>query len=152
MRVSPKLRIFLYIFIVGTIAGQGVESQDRSQGRSMVISRNGIVAAESPLATQAGAKILEHGGNAVDAAIATNAMMGVVEPMMNGIGGDLFAIVYDAKADKLYGLNASGWAPAGMTIESLRKLGMREMPQSGVHAITVPGAVEGWQKLADKFG
>ncbi len=118
----------------------------------MVISRNGIVAAESPLAAQAGVRILEHGGNAVDAAIATNAMMGVVEPMMNGIGGDLFAIVYDAKANKLYGLNASGWAPKGSTIEYLQKQGIRSMPQQGVNAITVPGAVDGWQKLADKFG
>jgi gamma-glutamyltranspeptidase/glutathione hydrolase len=118
----------------------------------MVISRGGIVAAESPLAAQAGVRMLERGGNAVDAAIATNAMMGVVEPMMNGIGGDLFAIVYDAKANKLYGLNASGWAPKALTIEFLRKQGLREMPQSGVNAITVPGAVDGWQKLADKFG
>jgi len=118
----------------------------------MVISRNGIVAAESPLAAQAGARILERGGNAVDAAIATNAMMGVVEPMMNGIGGDLFAIVYDAKANKLYGINASGWAPKGLTIEYLQKQGIRSMPQQGVNAITVPGAVDGWQKLADKFG
>ena len=128
------------------------KAQDRSQGRSMVISRGGIVAAESPLAAQAGVRILERGGNAVDAAIATNAMMGVVEPMMNGIGGDLFAIVYDAKANKLYGLNASGWAPRGLTIEYLQKQGIRSMPQQGVNAITVPGAVDGWQKLADKFG
>src|ERR1700741_1578401 len=127
-------------------------SQDRSQTRSMVISRNGIVAAESPLAAQAGARILERGGNAVDAAITTNAMMGVVSPMMNGIGGDLFAIVYDAKANKLYGLNASGWAPKGLTVEALHTLGLRQMPQSGVNSITVPGAVDGWQKLADKFG
>jgi gamma-glutamyltranspeptidase / glutathione hydrolase len=126
--------------------------QDRSQTRSMVISRDGIVATESPLAAQAGVRILEHGGNAVDAAIATNAMMGVVEPMMNGVGGDLFAIVYDAKANKLYGLNASGWAPKGLTIEYLQKQGIRSMPQQGVNAITVPGAVDGWQKLADKFG
>lgn len=135
--------------ILNPAAGWG---QDRSQTRSMVISRNGIVAAESPLAAQAGAHILEHGGNAVDAAIATNAMMGVVSPMMNGIGGDLFAIVYDAKANKLYGLNASGWAPKALTIELLRKQGLREMPDTGVNAITVPGAVDGWQKLADKFG
>jgi gamma-glutamyltranspeptidase / glutathione hydrolase len=128
------------------------DAQDRSQSRSMVISRNGIVAAESPLAAQAGVRILEHGGNAVDAAIATNAMMGVVAPMMNGIGGDLFAIVYDAKANKLYGLNASGWAPAALSIAPLKKLGLREMPQSGVNTITVPGAVDGWQKLAEKFG
>lgn len=129
-----------------------VEGQDRSQTRSMVVSQNGIVAAESPLAAQAGVRILEAGGNAVDAAIATNAMMGVVSPMMNGIGGDLFAIVYDAKANKLYGLNASGWAPKALTIEALHKQGLREMPQAGVNTITVPGAVEGWQKLADKFG
>jgi gamma-glutamyltranspeptidase / glutathione hydrolase len=118
----------------------------------MVVSKGGIVASESPLASQAGVRILESGGNAVDAAIATNAMMGVVEPMMNGIGGDLFAIVYDAKANKLYGLNASGWAPKGLTIEFLQKQGLREMPQKGINAVTVPGAVDGWQKLADKFG
>jgi len=93
-----------------------VLGQDRSQSRSMVISRNGIAAAESPLAAQAGVQILERGGNAVDAAIAMNAMMGVVSPMMNGIGGDLFAIVYDAKANRLYGLNSSGWAPKALTI------------------------------------
>jgi gamma-glutamyltranspeptidase/glutathione hydrolase len=127
-------------------------AQDRGQARSMVISRGGIVAAESPLAAQAGVRILERGGNAVDAAVATNAMMGVVEPMMNGIGGDLFAIVYDAKANRLYGLNASGWAPKDLTIEFLRKQGLRDMPQQGINAVTVPGAVDGWQKLADKFG
>lgn len=129
-----------------------VRSQDRSQSRSMVISRNGIAAAESPLAAQAGAHMLEQGGNAVDAAIAMNAMMGVVEPMMNGIGGDLFAIVYDAKANKLYGLNASGWAPKALTIEYLQKQGIRSMPSSGINTVTVPGAVDGWQKLAKKFG
>jgi gamma-glutamyltranspeptidase / glutathione hydrolase len=153
MRISYTLRIFLLLAIMTwMIGGPTAEAQDRGQARSMVISRNGIVAAESPLAAQAGVRILERGGNAVDAAIATNAMMGVVSPMMNGIGGDLFAIVYDAKASKLYGLNASGWAPKGLTIEYLRKQGLREMPQQGVNAITVPGAVDGWQKLADKFG
>src|SRR5438046_8133678 len=152
MKISSMLRAFPYLSIVILTAGQNVDAQDRSQGRSMVISRNGIVAAESPLAAQAGVRILERGGNAVDAAIATNAMMGVVEPMMNGIGGDLFAIIYDAKADKLYGINASGWAPKGLTIEYLQKQGIRSMPQQGVNAITVPGAVDGWQKLADKFG
>src|SRR6202011_6232774 len=147
-------RVWLAVGMCGAmqmICGS-VRAQDRTQGRSMVISRNGIVAAESPLAAQAGVRVLEGGGNAVDAAIATNAMMGVVEPMMNGIGGDLFAIVYDAKANKLYGLNASGWAPKGLTIEFLRKQGIRDMPQHGVHAITVAGAVDGWQKLAEKFG
>jgi len=153
MRISYTLRIFLPLAIMTwMIGGPTADAQDRGQARSMVISRNGIVAAESPLAAQAGVRILERGGNAVDAAIATNAMMGVVSPMMNGIGGDLFAIVYDAKANKLYGLNASGWAPKGLTIDYLRKQGLREMPQQGVNAITVPGAVDGWQKLADKFG
>ncbi len=147
--------IFLRSSLIGLVAvifGSHVSAQDRSQTRSMVVSRGGIVAAESPLAAEAGVRILESGGNAVDAAIAANAMMGVVSPMMNGIGGDLFAIVYDAKADKLYGLNASGWAPKGLTIESLRKAGLKEMPQTGAQTITVPGTVEGWQKLADKFG
>ena len=145
-------RVVMVVSAAAAMTGAGAMGQDRAQGRSMVISRGGIVAAESPLAAQAGVKILESGGNAVDAAIATNAMMGVVEPMMNGIGGDLFAIVYDAKAKKLYGLNASGWAPKGLSIALLQKQGMREMPHSGVHSITVPGAVDGWQKLADKFG
>ncbi len=102
MRIFARLHVFrsvLFALSILTVV-QVSEAQDRSQGRSMVISRNGIVAAESPLAAQAGARILERGGNAVDAAIAANAMMGVVEPMMNGIGGDLFAIVYDVKGLK----------------------------------------------------
>ncbi len=84
-------------------------------GRSMVITKLGIVAASQPLAAQAGAQILERGGNAVDAAIAANAAIGLMEPAMNGIGGDLFAIVYEAKTGKLYGLNSGGWAPTGLT-------------------------------------
>jgi gamma-glutamyltranspeptidase/glutathione hydrolase len=127
-------------------------AQDRSQARSMIVTRYGIVAAESPLAAQVGAAILADGGNAVDAAIATNAMMGLVAPMSNGIGGDLFAIVYDAKSDKLYGLNASGWAPAGSTVEFLRAKGMKTMPYQGIHSVTVPGAVDGWTKLQQRFG
>src|SRR5438309_9816205 len=137
---------------VAGLLTQTASGQDRNQGRSMVISKNGIVAAESPLAAQAGVRILESGGNAVDSAIATNAMMGVVEPMMNGIGGDLFAIVYDAKANKIYGLNASGWDPSGLTIEFLQKQGLRDMPQKGINSVTVPGAVDGWQKMSEKFG
>src|SRR6266436_6564430 len=122
MNTFSKARSLVYFAVAMTIAAQSTDAQDRSQGRSMVISRNGIVAAESPLAAQAGARILERGGNAVDEAIATNAMMGVVETMMNGIGGDLFAIVYDANANKLYGINTSGWAPKGLTVEQLQKL------------------------------
>ncbi len=118
----------------------------------MVISRGGIVAAESPLAAQAGATILASGGNAVDAAIATNAAMGVVEPMMNGMGGDLFVMVYDAKSGKIYGLNASGWAPAKLSIQFLKSKGITEMPKYGIQSVTVPGVVDGWAKLLSRFG
>jgi gamma-glutamyltranspeptidase/glutathione hydrolase len=128
------------------------EAQDRSQARSMVITRHGIVATEHPLASQIGAMLLAQGGNAVDAAVAANAALGVFAPMANGIGGDLFAIVYEAKSGKLYGLNASGWAPAGLTPEFLKSKGISEMPQSGVHSVTVPGAVDGWAKLLERFG
>ena len=148
MKISAGRFISLWLCLLAVSAS----ALDRGQMRSMVISRNGIVAAESPLAAQAGVRILEDGGNAVDAAIATNAMMGVVEPMMDGMGGDLFAIIYQAKSGRLYGLNASGWAPKGLTIEHLSKLGLREMPSRGVDSVTVPGAVDGWQKLADRFG
>lgn len=129
-----------------------VDAQDRTQGRSMVISRHGIVAAESPLAAQAGVSILSRGGNAIDAVVATNAVMGLVSPTGNGMGGDLFALVYDAKTKKLYGLNASGWAPQKLTIEFLKAAGITEMPERGIHAVTVPGAVEGWSKLLERFG
>ncbi len=127
-------------------------AQDRSQGRSMVISRGGIVAAESPLAAQAGATILARGGNAIDAIVATNAVMGVVEPMMNGMGGDLFAIVYIAKTGKLYGLNASGWSPEKLTIGFLKAEGITNMPEFGIDSVTVPGVVDGWSKLLSRFG
>lgn len=126
--------------------------RDRSQARSMVISRQGIVSTEQPLASQAGAMILARGGSAADAAIAANAVMGVIEPMMNGVGGDLFAIEWDAKSGKLTGLNASGWSPQKLTVEFLRAKGFNEMPHSGIYSVTVPGCVEGWWKLHQKFG
>src|SRR5713226_8607000 len=151
-RISRRLGVWGYVLALMIMTTPGIFAQDRGQGRSMVISRGGIVAAESPLAAQAGVRMLERGGNAVDAAIAANAVMGVVAPMSNGIGGDLFAIVYDAKANKLYGLNASGWAPRKLSIEFLRKQGLKGMPERGVHTITAPGTVAGWQKLADRFG
>jgi len=151
--VRPAFAIALLLMSIAILATAAPASaQDRTQTRSMVISRGGIVAAESPLAAQAGAAILAQGGNAVDAAVAANAAMGVVEPMMNGIGGDLFAIVYQAKSGKLYGLNASGWAPAGLSIEFLKSKGITEMPQSGILTVTVPGAVDGWSKLLARFG
>jgi gamma-glutamyltranspeptidase/glutathione hydrolase len=118
----------------------------------MVMSQSGVVASESVLASQVGAKILEQGGNAIDAAVATNAMMGLIAPMNDGIGGDLFAIVYEAKTGKLYGLNASGWAPKGLTADYLIAKGFKEMPQRGIHSVTVPGAVDGWDKLLKRFG
>lgn len=140
----------LVVAMIATIAP--ARPQDRTQNRSMVLSKGGVVAAESPLAAQAGATILAHGGNAIDAAVATNAVMGVVEPMMNGMGGDLFAIVYDAKTGKLYGLNASGWAPAKLSVELLKSKAATAMPVSGIQAVTVPGAVDGWSKLLSRFG
>jgi len=121
-------------------------------GRSMVVTRDGIVATSQPLAARAGVAILEQGGNAIDAAIATNAAMGLMEPAMNGIGGDLFAIVYEAKTGTLHGLNASGWAPTGLSAELLRAKGFTTMPQRGIWSVTVPGAIGGWQALRDKFG
>jgi gamma-glutamyltranspeptidase / glutathione hydrolase len=127
-------------------------TQSRTQARSLVVSRGGIVATESPLASQAGAMILAQGGNAIDSAVAANAVIGVVEPMMNGMGGDLFAIVYEAKTGKLYGLNASGWAPSKLSIEFLHAKNEDKMPQSGIDSVTVPGAVDGWSKLLSRFG
>ena len=127
-------------------------SQDRTNARSMVISRYGIVASSQVQASQAGAEILAHGGSAVDAAIATNAVLGVMEPDMNGIGGDLFAIYWESKTRKLYGLNASGWAPKDLTIEHLRARDVTRMPATGIDTVTVPGAVDGWNKLHGRFG
>ena len=126
--------------------------QDRSYGRSVVANQNGIVATTWVQASQAGARVLENGGSAVDAGIAANAVLGVSEPMMNGMGGDLFAIYWDAKTGRLYGLNASGWAPQGLTLEHLKAKGMTAMPQQGIDSVTVPGAVDGWTKLHDRFG
>lgn len=118
----------------------------------MVISPYGIVASSQVQASQAGAEILSRGGSAVDAAIATNAVLGVLEPDMNGMGGDLFAIYWEAKTGKLYGLNASGWAPKGLTIDYLKSKNVTEMPDAGIDTVTVPGAVEGWNKLHERFG
>ncbi|HZI58936.1 MAG TPA: gamma-glutamyltransferase, partial [Verrucomicrobiae bacterium] len=127
-------------------------SQDRSYGRSVVMTDRGIVATSHYLASQAGAQVLAQGGSAMDAAIAANAVLGVTEPMMNGIGGDLFLIYWDAKAGKLYGLNASGWAPRKLTIEFLAQHGITAMPHDGIHSVTVPGAVDGWSQAHQRFG
>ena len=139
-------------FIAVTATAACLSAQDRSYGRSVVITKYGIVATSYVQASQAGARVLEQGGSAIDAGIAANAVLGVAEPMMNGIGGDLFVIYWDAKTGKLYGLNASGWAPQGLTIEHLKAKGVTEMPQSGIDSVTVPGVVDGWTKLHDRFG
>ena len=125
---------------------------DRSHARSMLITRDGVVATSHVQASVAGAQILARGGSAMDAAIAANAVLGVTEPMMNGIGGDLFAIYWEAKTGKLYGLNSSGWAPQGLTLEHLKAKGATTMPEAGVDAVTVPGAVAGWSALHGRFG
>jgi gamma-glutamyltranspeptidase/glutathione hydrolase len=139
--------------VLGTItAGAQTSKPDILVGRSKVATKYGIVAASHPLAARAGVQVLERGGNAVDAAIATNAVMGLVEPHNNGIGGDLFAIYYEAKSGKLYGLNAGGWAPRGLTPALLKERGMTRMPGSGIHTVTVPGAVAGWDALRKRFG
>ena len=142
----------LLIFLGMTAMAQAEDAQRPLVGRSLVTTRYGIVASSQPLAARAGTLILERGGNAVDAAIATNAAVGVMKPAMNGIGGDLFVLYWDAKAGKLHGLNASGWAPMGLTPQSLAAQGVTTMPRDGAASVTVPGTVAGWQALRDKFG
>src|SRR5580658_1531305 len=122
------------------------------QARSVVMSRYGVVATLQTLASQAGAMVLDRGGNAIDAAIAANAVLGVTEPLMNGIGGDLLAIVYDAKTKKLYALNSSGWAPKGLSLDVLKAKGVPKPSSHSIHVVTVPGAVAGWEALNKKFG
>ncbi len=129
-----------------------MSARDRSNARSMVVTRYGIVATSHVQASVAGAQILARGGSAVDAAIAANAVLGVTEPMMNGMGGDLFAIYWEAKTGKLYGLNASGWAPHALTIEHLKAKDATSMPLQGIDSVTVPGAVAGWHALHERFG
>jgi gamma-glutamyltranspeptidase / glutathione hydrolase len=134
------------------ISSMSVSARDRSNARSMVVTRYGIVATSHVQASVAGAQILERGGSAVDAAIAANAVLGVTEPMMNGMGGDLFAIYWEAKTGKLYGLNASGWAPRGLTIAHVKAKDATAMPLQGIDSVTVPGAVAGWHALHERFG
>ena len=127
-------------------------AQFPQQSRSVVVAKNGIVATSHPLAAQAGLDILKAGGNAVDAAIATNAMLGVVEPMSCGIGGDLFVIYWDNKTKKLYGLNASGRSPYRLTRDVFREKGLKQIPELGPLSWSVPGCVDGWETLRSRFG
>ena len=133
-----------------------------AQGRSEVMARNGMVTTSQPLAAQAGLDVLKRGGNAIDAAVATAAVLNVVEPMMTGVAGDLFAIVYIAKENKLYTLNASGKAPSGQTVARMNSLGYNwnpknwgpgsGMPGGGILTVTVPGSVWGWDEVLRRFG
>lgn len=132
-------------------------AQDRITGepfatRSVVLGQNGMVATSHPLATQIGLDMLKSGGNAIDAAIAANAALGLMEPTGCGVGGDLFAIVWDAETKKLYGLNASGRSPQKLTLEYFEKQGMEKIPSHGPLPVSVPGAVDGWFELHKKFG
>src|SRR5436190_453583 len=131
MRVKIVV-VALTVALTAILAGQQFSSVP-GQGRSMVVTRYGIVAAPQFLASEAGAHILEEGGNAVDAAIAANAVMGVTQPYVNGMGGDLFALYYEAKSGKLYGLNSSGWTPQALTIEYLKAHHMDRLDPIGVH-------------------
>ncbi|MBN1651705.1 MAG: gamma-glutamyltransferase [Bacteroidales bacterium] len=140
----------LFAFIIG-------QAQDRITGnqfatRSEVISQHGMAATSQPLATQAALDILKAGGNAMDAAIAANAVLGLVEPTGNGMGGDLFAIIWDAKTQKLYGLNASGRSPYDLTLDYFLENNYKKIPSHGPLPVSVPGAVDGWFEINKKFG
>ncbi|HEU4388471.1 MAG TPA: gamma-glutamyltransferase [Blastocatellia bacterium] len=163
VRRSRSLRIFVPCLLVLTLLmttnTQSQDSSSRSKwplssrtGRSVVRSRNGMVASSQPLASQIGVEILKRGGNAVDAAIAMAAVLNVTEPMMTGIGGDAFALVYSAKTGEFRGLNASGRAPRALTRDYFAKKGMKTMPEEGMETVTVPGAFDGWVTLLEKYG
>lgn len=156
----PKLLYMKNLFITFTlllIALSAGFAQDRVTGalfatRSEVLAQNGMVATSHPLATQIGLDILKNGGNAIDAAIAANAALGLMEPTGCGVGGDLFAIIWDAKTKKLYGLNASGRSPKALTLEYFEKKGLEKIPSHGPLSVSVPGAVDGWFEMHQKFG
>ncbi|HMC01491.1 MAG TPA: gamma-glutamyltransferase [Flavobacteriaceae bacterium] len=150
------MKLFLSITLTIILSNLTL-AQDRIIGktfatRSEVVAQNGMVATSHPLATQVGLDILKNGGNAIDAAIAANATLGLMEPTGCGIGGDLFAIIWDAKTKKLYGLNASGRSPKSLTFEYFEKEGIDKIPAYGPLPISVPGAVDGWFELNKKFG
>src|SRR5436309_1294960 len=151
------LAVLVAFGVVSALGMARVHAADRPSGpihktRSAVIARHGMAATSQLLATAAAVRVLQEGGNAVDAAIAANAVLGVVEPMSCGLGGDLFAIVWDAKTKKLYGLNASGRAPYAATIDFYRSRGLEQIPTSGPLSWSVPGCVDGWDQLRARFG
>jgi gamma-glutamyltranspeptidase/glutathione hydrolase len=152
MDMRVKTAVAVTALSIATVLLAQQFSSVPGQGRSMVVTRFGIAAAPQFLASQAGAHILEEGGNAVDAAITANAVMGVTQPYVNGMGGDLFALYYEAKTGKLYGLNSSGWTPKALTIEYLKAHNINKLDPIGVHTIDVPGCVAGWDALSKRFG
>jgi gamma-glutamyltranspeptidase/glutathione hydrolase len=155
--MKSYLSIFKLAAIILALAPSLTRGQDRVTGRtfatrSEVIAKNGMVATSHPLATQTGLDILKSGGNAIDAAIAANAALGLMEPTGCGIGGDLFAIIWSAKDKKLYGLNASGRSPGELTVQYFKDRGMAEIPPYGPLPVTVPGCVDGWFEMNGRFG
>jgi gamma-glutamyltranspeptidase/glutathione hydrolase len=147
VRTFTRIACIALAWLVSAYGQQG-----RNYGRSMVIAQQGIAATSQTLASQAAAQILARGGSAVDAAIAANAVLAVVEPMKTGLGGDLFVLYWEAASGKLVGLNASGPAPKALSPEFLAKQGIKTMPQSGIQSFTVPGAVEGWSEIHKRYG
>jgi gamma-glutamyltranspeptidase/glutathione hydrolase len=145
------LAVLILMALVPQLPGDRPAANPRAT-RSVVLARNGLIATSQPLASAAGLQVLQQGGNAIDAAVTAAAVLGVVEPTMTGIGGDLFAIVYDAKTKKTYGLNASGRAPAAATLEEFHRRGLDAIPYRGELSISVPGVVSGWQALLARFG
>jgi gamma-glutamyltranspeptidase / glutathione hydrolase len=151
--MKPGFVILALILSRAGLPGQAdFSGMGRSYGRSMVISQHGIAATSQILASQTAAGILAQGGSAVDAAIAANAVLGVVEPMMDGPGGDLFVLYWDARSRQYVGLNASGPAPRGLTPAFLATRGFKEMPDTGIQSVTVPGAVAGWARIHQRLG
>jgi len=146
------MRTIGWLVAILVILQSPLAAQGRNYGRSQVITQQGIAATSQTLASEAAVQILARGGTAVDAAIAANAVLAVVEPMKNGLGGDLFALYWDAKTGKLQGLNSSGPAPRALSPEFLAKHGIKTMPQQGIHSFTVPGAVDGWWKMHQRYG
>jgi gamma-glutamyltranspeptidase/glutathione hydrolase len=141
----------LFLFSTSLIAQDRLTGKDFAT-RSEVIAQHGMACTSQPLATQVALDILKKGGNAVDAAIAANAVLGLVEPVSNGIGGDLFVIIWDTKTQKLYGLNASGRSPKSLTLEYFKEEGYERIPSHGPLPVSVPGCVDGWFEMHKKFG
>ncbi|WP_040400877.1 gamma-glutamyltransferase, partial [Cecembia lonarensis] len=148
---------YLYFLFALSFLATPTWAQDRVTGktfttRSEVIAQNGMAATAQPLATQVALDILKKGGSAMDAAIAANAMLGLVEPNGCGIGGDVFAIIWDAKTKKLYGFNGSGRAPELLTMEVFKEKELNYVPLLGPLPVTVPGCVDGWFEMHKRFG